>query len=269
MVKKKIHESGQILLITLLVVSVAVTIVLSLVGRATTDVAISNQIIESSRAFNAAEAGIEQALKTGAATSGSVTGGASYTVTKTDIGGSAGVFAFPNKTTRGQSETVWLAGQDGANPYVGASFDVCWSSEPTTPAMVISIVYKTAAGSYRIARAAFDPDLTRGASNNFSPVGATSGGCGDSLTTYKQTVTFASLGVGSGDTVLLARITPLYSDSRIEINTQSVLPLQGSRFESTSTLGSGVTRKVVVFQLYRSPPSVFDNVIYSQGDFSH
>ncbi len=264
------YESGQVLLITLLVVSVAVTIVLSIIGRSTTDVAISNQIAESSRAFNAAEAGIEQALKTGVGSSATVGGGASFNVTKADIGGASGLFEFPNKTNRGQTETLWLANQDGTSPYQGASLDLCWSSETTTPALVVAILYKTVGGEYRVARGAYDPDQARGSVNNFSSVATQSGGCGgDSGTTYKQTITFSSFGIGAGDTLLAARIMPIYSDTKIAIFAGSSLPLQGSRFESTGTLASGVTRKIVVFQQFRSAPAIFDYVIYSQGDFAH
>ena len=67
---KKHDQPGQVLLLTLLVLSVATTVVLSLIGRATTDVAISNQIAESQRAFSAAEAGIEEMLKTGSVAPG-------------------------------------------------------------------------------------------------------------------------------------------------------------------------------------------------------
>ena len=63
-------DSGQVLLITLLVLSVAVTIALSLIGRGTMDANMSANLEESARAFNAAEAGIEDALKSGIGTQG-------------------------------------------------------------------------------------------------------------------------------------------------------------------------------------------------------
>jgi len=59
-------QRGQAALIALLVLTVATTIGLSLIARSTTDVSITRTQEESSRAFSAAEAGIELALKSGA-----------------------------------------------------------------------------------------------------------------------------------------------------------------------------------------------------------
>ncbi|MFH0863897.1 MAG: PilX N-terminal domain-containing pilus assembly protein, partial [Candidatus Gottesmanbacteria bacterium] len=56
-------QNGQILLIVLLVMVVGLTMGLSLATRSATDVKISSQLEHSSRAFAAAEAGIEAALK--------------------------------------------------------------------------------------------------------------------------------------------------------------------------------------------------------------
>ena len=61
--KKGENTSGQALLIILLVLSVALTTGLALVARTTTDISISEKETASSKAFEAAEAGIEEALK--------------------------------------------------------------------------------------------------------------------------------------------------------------------------------------------------------------
>ena len=55
--------SGQVVLIIVLLTMVGLTIGLSLISRTVTDVRISSQIEQSSRAFSAAEAGVETALK--------------------------------------------------------------------------------------------------------------------------------------------------------------------------------------------------------------
>ncbi|HRR05567.1 MAG TPA: hypothetical protein P5325_02065, partial [Candidatus Woesebacteria bacterium] len=61
--KKGENTSGQALLIILLVLSVALTTGLALVARTTTDISISEKETASSKAFEAAEAGIEEALR--------------------------------------------------------------------------------------------------------------------------------------------------------------------------------------------------------------
>lgn len=275
---KKHYQSGQVLLLTLLVLSVATTVVLSLIGRATTDVAISNQIAESQRAFSAAEAGIEEMLKTGSVAPGinTLSSGATYSVAKTDIGGAVGAFQFPSKTAVGSTETLWLVehAADGSlietPTYTSGSIDVCWSSEPTTPAALISVLYKSGA-SYRVARGAFDPDSIRNATNHFVVPTVTTGGCGAGTgTTYKQTITFANFTppiVPASDVLILLRLTPLYNETKFAVSSTTVLPLQGNRVESSGFTTGGITRKIVVYQQYRAPASLFDAAVLSGGDF--
>ena len=266
-------ESGQVLLISLLVLSIATTVALSLISRSTTDVTISNQISESSRAFSAAEAGIEEALKSGVGTSVPqvLTAGVSYNVAKADIGGAAGAYVFPKKISHGTTETLWLVNHNADGTlietptYTAAAIDVCWSQETTIPAMIVSVFYKTAAGGYRVAKGAYDPNSARALTNKFSAPTSLTGGCGDGTTTYKQTITFTA----EMDTLLMLRLQPLYADANIAITASGALPIQGSKLESTGTSEGGLARKIVVYQQYRSPPSIFNSVIYSQGSFGH
>lgn len=278
------YQRGQVLLISLLLLSIATTVVLSVIGRSTTDVSMSNQITESSRAFSAAEAGIEEVLKTGAGTAGTqvLSSGASYAVSKATIGGATGIYQFPKKVTVGSSETLWLIGHnaDGTikdiattDKYTANSIDVCWSQESPIPALVVSVVYyKTAGGQYGVARGAYDPDGTRAGTNKFSSPSSTSGGCGDGNTTYKQTITFGDFTPAISpavDTLLMLRLQPVYNDTFVAINASGTIPSQGSRLESFGTTQTGVTRKIIVYQQYRSPPSIFDSAVYSQGSFGH
>lgn len=273
------RQSGQVLLISLLVLSIATTVVLSVIGRSTTDVTISNQITQSSRAFSAAEAGIEEALKTGIGSLGAqvLTAGVTYNVVKADIGGASGVYQFPKKIARGSTETLWLAkhnNPDGSlntdsGTYSGSSIDVCWSEETPKPAMIITIIYKTGT-DYRVAKGAYDPDGTRASTNTFSAPTATTGGCGEGATTYKQTVLFSDFSINpASDQLLMLRLQPVYADASLAVNASDQLPLQGGKLESTGTSEGGIARKIVVYQQYRSPPSIFDSVIYSQGSFGH
>lgn len=274
-------QRGQVLLISLLVLSVATTVVLSLIGRSTTDVTISNQISESSRAFSAAEAGIEQALKTGAGSSGAqvLATGVTYNVSKADVGGAAGAYVFPKKISRSVVETLWLVNHNANGTlneiptYTASGIDVCWSSETITPAMIVSVVYKTVGGQYRVGRGAYDPNNSRTLTNKFSGVTAPTGGCGEGTgTTYKQTITFGSFTPPinpASDTLLMLRLQPVYADTSLAVNASGALPLQGSKLESSGMSESGIIRKIVVHQQYRSLPAVFDSVIYSQGSFGY
>lgn len=273
---KHSSQSGQIVLIVLLVLTIATTIALSLIARSTTDVAISSQLEDSSRAFGAAEAGIEEALKSGAGTGGAkvLTPGVSYSATVSSIGGAAGVFQFSKKSFRGTTETLWLVAHNADETlaetptYTNPTISICWTSETTKPAIAASILYKRA-GMYYVAKDAFDPDATRAATNTFNGVTASSGGCGV-VSMYRRLITFADYGINPvTDTILMLRIRPVYSDTQLAIDAPIALPLQGSKIESSGTTGTGITRKILVYRQYHAASGIFDRSLYSQSSLSH
>lgn len=280
-IRTHLLQRGQMLLITILVLTVATTIALSLIGRATTDLSMSNQLEESTRAFDAAEAGIESALKSGvSAANVAVATGVTYTVNVNTIGGASGVYQLTHKTTQGITETLWLVNHnaDGSlneSPaYTTTTLPVCWSqpdSGGTKAAAIISVVYKSGAdGSYKVARVAADPDAVI-RSNNFDAT-VTVSGC--SLGYFETVLNFTSLGINlsgaSADTLLALRIRPEYADTTLAVDGGAIgIPKQGNVIESTGTTGTGVSRKVLVYQQYRSASSMFDSVIYSQANFGH
>jgi Tfp pilus assembly protein PilX len=273
----KRKTEGQALLITLLVLTIATTVALSLIARSTTDVSISTQLEESARAFSAAEAGIEEALRSGTGGTNVFSAGASYDVSIAAIGGAAGTFAFPRKTPRGVTETIWLVSHDADGnlietpTYTDGSIGLCWSAEATTPAVVVGLLYKESAdGTYKIARAALDPDPARATTNNFTQAGLAGTNCGVA-NFYRATIDITSLGITpAADTLIAMRVRPEYADTSFIIDPGAApLPQQGSRIESTGTTSSGVARKVVVYQQYRAPLAIFDSVIYSQSSFGH
>ncbi|MBI5619739.1 pilus assembly PilX N-terminal domain-containing protein [Candidatus Gottesmanbacteria bacterium] len=266
-------QSGQIVLVALLVLTIALTIALSVIGRTTTDVMITSDLEESARAFNAAEAGIEQTLKSGIGGAAVLSSGSSYTTTVSSVGGAVGVYEFPQKTLRDVTETLWLVSHNADGTiaetptYTNASLDVCWGTDGT-PAIAASILYKQS-GNYRVARVAYDPDATRRATNNFSAPTAASGGCGNA-SMYQATLTFSDLGITpAADTIIMVRVRPLYSETQLATQASQVLPLQGSKVESIGATGTGITRKVMVYRTFRAASSVFDNAVFSQGSFSH
>ena len=157
---------GQTLLITVLVLTIAVTVALSLIGKTTTDVRVSGQMEESARAFSAAEAGIEDVLKRASgitATIESDNGTATFTTVYTAMGNASSVYAYPAVTKKGDVATIWLVPHttDGSmneaatNYYckeAGAcAIDICWdkslvvpSSTPTlTPTLVSTTLTPT------------------------------------------------------------------------------------------------------------------------------
>lgn len=267
------RDRGQVLLITMLVLAIATTIALSLISRTTTDLAISNQIEESARAFSAAEAGIEEALKTGQPATRTLGSDESFTATVNTVGGSAGVFSFSQKSERGLTDTLWLVNHNADGTlnltptYTAPDLTLCWTGGSPTPALEVLVPYITA-GNYRVARYTFDPDSGRTSSNKFTSVGGAGSYCGQA-SVYRGIITFAPTINPAADTILAVRIRPLYSDTQLYVDTgATVLPQQGRMIEST---GATLTtqRKIVVYQDYRTTGSEFDAVIVSQSSFGH
>ncbi len=275
------QSEGQVLLVTLLVLTIAVTIALALIARTTTDLSISNKVEDSARAFNAAEAGIEDSLRSGqGSTSAQVlSNGSQYTVSVASIGGATGVYTFPQKTLQGTVQTLWLASHNATDntlgpptgtAYRGNSIDVCWSQETVEPALEVSVWLSNGT----VFRRTYDPDATRRTDNGFITPTATSNGCGNA-TMYRQHIVFATdfsntvdVSAATGN-LRMMRIRAIYADTNVAIDTgTNTLPEQGKRVESVGTSGAGVTRRIVVYQQFRAPLNLFDNVLYSQQDLS-
>lgn len=274
-------QSGQILLITLLVLTIASVIGISVVGRTTSDTSISRQVEESSRAFSAAEAGIEQALKTGAGNVSLVLSpDLTASVTVASVGGAIGLYEFPKQAKKGETLTLWLVDHDASGAiietrtYRNAAIDVCWNTGTIIPALIATVLYKeNNNNTYRTLKIALDPDASRRAINNFAAPTTMTGGCGATTgTTYRHRINFNDINGSvnpNSDTLIMLRLRPVYADAKIIVNGFARIPFQGRRIESTGTTAAGINRKVVVYQEYRAPSTIFDAALYSQTSLSH
>lgn len=277
-------RSGQAALIALLVLTIATTVGLSLISRSTTDVSVTTNIEESSRAFSAAEAGVEQALRSTVGSAGVIDEklGIRYSVSVASISATSAIpFVFPRKTVGENTETIWLVNHNGDGTlaevptYTANAIDLCWSNESVTPAVVVTVLYKTSGGTYQIAKGAYDPDAGRAATNKFSSPTDTTNGCGVGTNTkYKETITFGAGGIFSTinpsiDTLIALRFRPVYSDASFVVRPAQDLAYQGNHIESVGQTTTGINRKIVVFEQYRAPSSLFDAAVYSEGSFAH
>lgn len=283
--RHNIYMRGQAALIALLVLTIATTVGLSLIARSTTDVSITRNVEDSSRAFSAAEAGVELALRTGAdASATDPTLNTTYSAKVTPVTGDAShPIVFPSKTQVGNTETIWLTNHnadgsidDSVPVYTAPSITMCWSVETPAPAIVVSVFYKESSdGSYRVAKAAYDPDSSRisGASgNNFSTFTSITIDTGPCANTYKIPITFSTFNPAinpASDVLIALRIRPVYNGTKFTIIPAATLPGQGNQIESVGSTTSGVNRKIIVYQQYKSPATIFDAAVYSeQGSFS-
>lgn len=285
------YSSGQALVLVLLTLAVVLTLVLFVLSRSITDVAVSSRQEEGVRAFSAAEAGIERALVIGTGGS-SLLGDSSYSSTVTSVGEGTKVFNYPINLASGDSFTTWFSAHDtdgnlicdGTHPcFTGDKIHVCWgkvgtaSGTITTPALEVSVFYLTTLGDFstiKIARAAFDPNSGRTVSNSFDT--ADSGACTIDGVSYafQKTLQFSDLGIPIGSYqnpggLEFIRTRMFYNSDQnhpigIDVNfaADSVLPSQGQNIESTGTAGES-NRRIEVFQSWPEVPSIFEYAVFS------
>ena len=279
--KDSYNQSGQALVLVLLSLSVVLTIILFVLSRSVTDISTSTGQADSVRAFSAAEAGVENALITGAGTGGGnvVIGDASYSVDVSDYSSGLTTFNYPIPMLSGDSMTLWFISHkdDGSltcdAPYTscftGNTIKVCWGAQgtvstlATSPAVEASIYYEDTPGdlsTIKIARAAYDPNTTRLAQNSFSS--ATNSSCQIDGVNYafQSTINLSSLGGVNNNGLLFARIRILYNVTQshlmgIDVSSSGqTLPSQGLAIVSTGTSGATTgnvnqsNRRVRVFQ---------------------
>lgn len=285
--KNTTNQKGQALLIVVLVMSVALTIGLAVVSRSITDIKISRQEEESARVFSVAEAGIEEALKLGSGTSGTIGEGEAligYTVSETGQGGGT-EFVFP-AINAGDTQTVWLVEHDNdgnlteTGRYTGNTIDLYWGNEgqaadqATTPALEATVIYKDGS-NYKIKRGAYDPydgvDSSRNA-NGFDDADS-AGGYSVGVKTFQ----FRKTGFTLPALPLIPyalRLKLIYNNDQAQIlgvadnsaDDAQNFPSQGKCYESTASLStSGITRKVQQCQFHKTPPGIFDYVLFSEG----
>jgi Tfp pilus assembly protein PilX len=290
-------SGGQALLLVLLSMAVVLTIVLSILSRSVTDVAISSREEEALRAFSAAEAGIEQAIVIGTSLGETEIGNATFATNVSSFAEGATEFASPIGLLAGEVNTVWFMAHDENGELVcsaerpcfaDGSIKVCWGKEETaaatstTPALEISVFYADPAGStnYKIARAAVDPNSDRRSGtnpNSFSAPGV--GTCTISGENYafNATLDLAALDIppasySSEGGLQFARLRMFYNtDMTHPVGVSvalpgngSLLPAQGLAIESSGKSGEA-NRKISVFQGFGEIPEIFNGAIFSLG----
>ncbi len=279
--------SGQILVLVLLVVLVALTIGLSIASRTLSTLRNSAELDQSNRAFSAAEAGIERALvqlKTNPNACNETDCSASISgvdakVSVTDAGGTTDAFGV---STLDKDEVI----QVNLDSYEGTSLDLYWGNNgdnvgatcPNASAVVVSVVYKDSSGSYGLHKGAYDGCLDSGRlANNFdhssssitvNPTtvldlqdGETHGSYG-----YKVSLDLTPGGsyVASGSLPVMVRVRLMYvGDKPIAFDPgANVLPFQGQQIISTAVVG-GKQRTVKVLKTTSSLPAIFDYALFN------
>lgn len=270
-------ERGQILLITVLVMIIALTVGLSVASRSITSLRISTEEENSVRAFSAAEAGIEQVLKsrTPITSPQTLTNEATIREVKlSKLQGTEFILNSGNLVEKNDGTDIWLIdhNSDGSLNYTSgwqgvagaAALSIYWGadSNPCNNAAIEMTVLSGSGASQTISRYPFDPCAARQASNNFSLASLGSYSVGG-----KNFFNSATILITNG---LLVRVVPIYFSTPFGVRgcdsagaNCNVLVNQGNVIESTGTSGT-TQRKITVFQGFAELPSeVFPFVLFS------
>lgn len=269
------NSAGQALVLVLLSLSVVLTLVLFILSRTVTDIAVSTTEEEAIRAFSAAEAGIEKALIIGS--TGDTIGDASFSASVTGYAEGTPNFNYPVDLASGDTATIWFARHldDGTliPSFTGDSVKVCWGKPGTsfdgseTPAVEFSVFYDD--GSVKIGRAALDPNSGRIVTNSFISVPGRDCDIDGMDYAFWSDINLDSLSGGATEGLLFGKLRMFYNSIQNQTAGFSVtggnLPSQGLNIDSSGTAG-GANRRLEVFQAWPEPPVIFDSAVFSPGE---
>lgn len=244
-------QSGQIGVVILLIMVVILTVGLTVATRTTQETFLSTQSAESARVFNAAEAGIEQALSTDITTlTQDTTTGTVTTVDDTTVNYSiTQVAGLQTQVFKGMSVALNVQGVTTGN-----GVRIQWSRVDCSanPASFLASIYSVNAGVTSV-RYRMLGNCARG--DGFEQSTALSSG-----NPYRFEFT---LPLQTNDT--LVRLQPIYNDTFINVTGSGwTLPTQYYRIrsEAINELGSE-SRVVEVNRTLPTAPSVMDYALYS------
>ncbi len=248
-------QRGQALLIVVLVMVVALTVGLALASRSITNLRNANDDVSSQRAFSAAEAGVERALKSGVPIANQQLDSLT-TILQVSIDNTYGTSTFlindGNSLPKDDGADVWLSTYPTyGDPKFTGRAQIYWGSNANcSDAALEIIVIQGSKADPNMQKFAVDPCSTRG--NSFdSPTG--SGG-----TIANKTFRFSTaVGITDG---LIMRVIPLYAGTPIAVvgfhndGTAQLLPQQGKLITSVGSSGN-TQRKISYFAGYDELPS--------------
>ena len=259
-------QAGQMLLVVVLVMIVALTVGLSVVSRTITNLRLSKQNEQSQLAFQAAEAGIEQALQSnqGSPNALSFANNASYTSSITNPQGKNFLINEGDTVTQDEGGDVWLSQYPGFTSQVSGAITVYWSTDDQTSCVSgAGSATRPAIEVIVLSGSTTNPTLNKYLYDNCAriPGAVTNSPAGgvfqDTTFNYKT----ASINVTQG---IIMKVIPIYASSKIGISSSVDLPTQGTVIDSTGISGETV-RKVRYFSSYpQIPLEVFPYSIISQ-----
>ena len=269
--KKLMFEKGQIGLIVILIMAVGLTIGLAIASQSVTDISISETEEKSLRAFNAAEAGIEEVLQMGSLGNTSLSFGGITTEVTVNKSKCQEITLEANETievdlrgaTTNNVRVSWVdTRNEGENP------DSCAKGEGLAPASLEIIKIKVIGEAITPYRYLYDSSSCNGLSPGFTTAI-------EGSEPYLSTVTVP---IDSNDTAL--RIRTFYNQATVAVRDADEgplvecggsgegLPTQTYQIVSKAETDTGETRTIEVSKTVETWPPIFDYVLFSGGQLA-
>jgi hypothetical protein len=285
-----IKQNGQIALIIILVMTAALGVGLSIIQRSLTDITTSSKVEQSSRAFSAAEAGVERALNAPSGTTNfSVNSSNTNNVLRDASTDVAIVGNGPNDIIelkpKGKEEIAqfWFVDpktlSTSSGNYTGSDFTLYFGNKNNMtdpPAIEVNVITRDSLNKYIANRYYFDATPNRPQPNGFDSGSVSCPGIGYSgITTTRSEggsflcrVTIA--GYQTNGSPVLARIRILYSSApqAIALAPKTGFPLPPNQVKIITSVGtSGETQRIVKVETKENEvPPLFDYALFSVTD---
>ena len=256
-------EKGQVALIVLLVAAVTMTIGLSLSKKTVIETKVDTNEELAKQAFNTAESGIDNYLKSGeVAYSGENGVGADLSVKNV---GNGSTVNFDQHALANQTINFWLVGHDANQDvdygtyYKGTNLSICLQNS-FTGALKIDYFYRNGSSTFEVKR--FGYNFSTNKVHGFENVsGLSQGSC---IEKYNQ-LTLSGASLGGSITPLLLTVKPVGSGVRFYLAGDNVFPIQGENISSNgrsgdSTENQTTSREVSVLRVYSVPTFLTDPV---------
>ncbi|MEX0896393.1 MAG: pilus assembly PilX N-terminal domain-containing protein [Patescibacteria group bacterium] len=246
-VQQPTDNRGQIAVIVLLIMAVLLVIGISLASRTSEEIAISTQQQDSTRVFNAAEAGIEKALSSDFGVGDDNVTSESLTIDDINV--------RYEILSGGDSDAISLAPGDTVTAYLeSGNPSVSWPCN-SNAALILTAYYRVS-GEVGAIHEAVRPEGS-GIAPSFDAVSCNPG----------EDATFSFEGIPSDREFL--RVTALYNTADVTLSgvideTQTIR----SEAQRENTDGNTEFRAIEVTRTTPAPPSIFDYALYSGGSLT-
>lgn len=249
-------ESGQVAIIILLMMVVLLTVGLSLASRTTQDVFLSQQDAESTRVFNAAEVGLENALSTNF---DSIQGSEEIQIPDSDT-----VANVITNTTILPTTTLETQVVEGAAVHLnleglsGSQVELSWARENScdAAASILMSIYYSDGATTKVVHEAFAPGDCR-SSDEFAVI-----------TTLAEPGSgyFRRTNVTIPTDALYARIRAVYNDTSIKVSGSGLSNQYYVIRSQADTTQGAESRTVEVGRTLSTAPLFMDYALYSGAD---